>query len=99
MGQEARGKGVNVLLGPTVGPIGRKPKGGRNWEGFGADPVLQGFGARETIKGLQEQGVIATIKHLIGNEQEIHRSYTPFQDGYSSNIGTSASCCAIPLKY
>jgi beta-glucosidase len=42
IGEEFRGKGVNVHLGPSVGPLGRKPRGGRNWEGFGADPVLQG---------------------------------------------------------
>ncbi|KAK0383716.1 hypothetical protein NLU13_9627 [Sarocladium strictum] len=86
IGKEARGKGVNIWLGPTVGPIGRKPKGGRNWEGFGADPVLQAVGARETIKGIQEQGVIATIKHLVGNEQEMYRMYNPFQYAYSANI-------------
>lgn len=51
IGQEFRGKGVNVYLGPTVGPIGRKPRDGRSWEGFGADPVLQAVGARETIQG------------------------------------------------
>ncbi|KAH6611420.1 hypothetical protein Trco_001440 [Trichoderma cornu-damae] len=86
IGQENRGKGVNVWLGPAVGPIGRKPKGGRNWEGFGADPVLQAVGARETIKGVQEQGVIATIKHFVANEQEMYRMYNPFQYAYSSNI-------------
>ena len=67
--------------------MSRKPKGGRNWEGFGADPTLQAVGARQTIKGIQEQGVIATIKHLIGNEQEMYRMYNPFQYGYSANIG------------
>ncbi|KAG6041144.1 hypothetical protein E4U41_005868 [Claviceps citrina] len=86
IGKEARGKGVNVWLGPTVGPMGRKPKGGRGWEGFGTDPCLQAVAARETIKGVQEQGVIATIKHWIGNEQEMYRMYNPFQYGYSSNI-------------
>jgi beta-glucosidase len=86
IGKEARGKGINIWLGPSVGPLGRKPKGGRNWEGFGSDPVLQAIGARETIKGVQEQGVIATIKHLIGNEQEMYRMYNPFQQGYSANI-------------
>lgn len=96
IGKEARGKGVNVWLGPTVGPIGRKPKGGRNWEGFGADPVLQAVGARETIKGLQAQGVIATIKHLIGNEQEMHRQYIAgIQTGYSSNIGKWHVCIRL----
>lgn len=73
IGAEARGKGVNIQLGPTVGPLGRKPRGGRNWEGFGADPVLQGIGGAETIKGMQANGVIATVKHLIGNEQEEYR--------------------------
>lgn len=51
IGEEARGKGVNIQLGPVVGPLGRKPRGGRNWEGFGADPVLQAHGGAETIKG------------------------------------------------
>ncbi|KAH8663495.1 glycoside hydrolase superfamily [Tricladium varicosporioides] len=73
LGKEARGKGVNIQLGPTIGPIGRKPRGGRNWEGFGADPTLQGFGGSETIKGMQANGVIATVKHFIGNEQEMYR--------------------------
>jgi len=73
LGQEARGKGVNILLGPMVGPLGRKPRGGRNWEGFGADPVLQAVGGAETIKGIQANGIIATIKHFIGNEQEEYR--------------------------
>lgn len=34
MGVEAREKGVDVLLGPVAGPLGRSPEGGRNWEGF-----------------------------------------------------------------
>ncbi|KZL81604.1 glycosyl hydrolase family 3 n terminal domain-containing protein [Colletotrichum incanum] len=86
MGKEFRGKGANVYLGPSVGPLGRKPRGGRNWEGFGSDPVLQGKAGALTIKGVQEQGVIATIKHLVGNEQEMFRMYNPLQQGYSANI-------------
>lgn len=34
MGQEHKGKGVTVQLGPVAGPLGRAPEGGRNWEGF-----------------------------------------------------------------
>ncbi|KAM0160417.1 hypothetical protein ACHAPG_003079 [Botrytis cinerea] len=87
-GQEARLKGVNVLLGPCVGPIGRMPAGGRNWEGFGTDPYLQGIAAAQTIKGIQEEGVIATIKHFVGNEQEHFRqSYEwGLPNAMSSNI-------------
>lgn len=62
---EARLKGVNVLLGPSMGPLGRLPAGGRNWEGFGADPVLQGIAAAQTIKGIQDEGVMATAKHYV----------------------------------
>lgn len=88
IGQEFRGKGVNVYLGPVIAPLGRKPLGGRGWEGFGADPVLQAVGGSLTVKGVQEQGVIATIKHLIAYEQEMYRMYSVVQEGYSSNVGT-----------
>jgi beta-glucosidase len=69
MGQEAKGKGVNVQLGPVAGPLGRAPTGGRNWEGFAQDPVLTGVGMAQTIKGMQDGGVVACAKHFIGNEQ------------------------------
>ncbi|KAK7414408.1 hypothetical protein QQX98_006686 [Neonectria punicea] len=85
---EARGKGINVLLGPCVGALGRMPAGGRNWEGFGPDPYLQGIAGSQTVKGIQDQGVMATIKHFVGNEQEHFRQ--PWEWGLphalSSNI-------------
>ncbi|KAI0112632.1 glycoside hydrolase family 3 protein [Hypoxylon sp. NC0597] len=90
IGKEFRGKGANFYLGPCVGPLGRKPRGGRNWEGFGVDPVLQAIAGAETIRGVQDQGVIATLKHLIGNEQELYRMYNPFQQAYSANIDDRA---------
>ncbi|KAJ5164156.1 Glycoside hydrolase superfamily [Penicillium coprophilum] len=86
LGEEARGKGVNVLLGPSVGALGRKPRGGRNWESFGADPILQGYGGAQTVKGMQSTGAIAAIKHYIGNEQEMYRMSSVVTQGYSSNI-------------
>ena len=64
-GLEARLKGVNILLGPAMGPLGKLPAGGRNWEGFGADPFLSGVGAYETILGMQGAGVQACAKHYI----------------------------------
>ncbi|KAM0724225.1 hypothetical protein Q7P37_000107 [Cladosporium fusiforme] len=87
-GFEAKKKGIHILLGPSMGPLGRLPAGGRNWEGFGADPVLQGIAAAQTIKGIQDSGVIATAKHYVGNEQEHFRQSwewgTP--NAISSNI-------------
>ena len=87
LGEEFRGKGINYYLGPSVGAIGRQPRGGRSWEGFGSDPVLQAVASAATIKGVQEQGVIATLKHYVANEQEIYRMYNPLQQAYSANIG------------
>ncbi|KAJ6508317.1 glycoside hydrolase family 3 protein [Mycena sanguinolenta] len=73
MGAEFRGKGVNVALGPMMNLM-RAPAAGRNWEGFGGDPWLSGEGAFETITGLQSQGVQATAKHFVNNEQEHFRT-------------------------
>jgi beta-glucosidase len=83
MGQEHHDKGVTVQLGPVCGPLGRDPQGGRNWEGFAADPVLAGAGVAETVMGIQSTGVIACVKHFIGYEQEHFRG-API--AYSSNI-------------
>ncbi len=64
MGQEFKGKGVHVALGPMMN-MGRIAQGGRNWEGFGADPFLSGEAAYETILVLQAGGVQACAKHYI----------------------------------
>lgn len=87
-GEEARGKGINVLLGPAVGALGRMPAGGRNWEGFGSDPYLQGVAGAQTIKGIQSEGVMATIKHFVANEQEHFRQSWEWglPNALSSNI-------------
>lgn len=89
MGSEHVGKGVDVQLGPVVGPIGRSPEGGRNWEGFSPDPVLSGVAVAETIKGMQKAGIMACTKHYIGNEQEHFRQGAPpayLTAAISSNI-------------
>ncbi|KAF7303827.1 Beta-glucosidase [Mycena indigotica] len=85
MGEEHRGKGVNVALGPMTN-MGRVAAGGRNWEGFGADPFLSGVATAATISGMQDEGVIATVKHFIGNEQEHFRGGSLAKQLSSSNI-------------
>lgn len=100
LGSEHKAKGVNVVLGPTVGPIGLKAAGGRNWESFGADPYLQGICGAATVEGIQDEGVIACVRHLIGNEQEHFRQvgewseegggWEKLESSISANIGDRA---------
>ncbi|CAE6464700.1 hypothetical protein ACGC1H_006033 [Rhizoctonia solani] len=72
---EFKGKGIHVMLGPvTGGPLGRSPLGGRNWEGFSADPYLSSIGSYLSVKGTQDQGVVATSKHYSVYEQETNRN-------------------------
>ncbi|KAG6888324.1 hypothetical protein C0995_009191 [Termitomyces sp. Mi166 len=79
LGEEFRGKGIHVFLGPAM-DIMRNPKAGRGWESFGPDPYLNGEGAFQTITGVQSVGVQACAKHLIANNQE-HWRY-----GLSANV-------------
>jgi len=73
MGEEFRGKGANVALGPMMN-MGRVAQGGRNWEGYGTDPFLSGEAAYETVLGLQSAGVQACAKHYVDYEQEYKRT-------------------------
>jgi beta-glucosidase len=91
MGSEHRDSGVDIQLGPVVGPIGRSPEGGRNWEGFSPDPYLSGIAVGETVKGIQDAGIMACTKHYILNEQEHFRQSSSLPNGdtlpsSSSNI-------------
>ena len=58
MGEEFKGKGVHVALGPMTN-MGRVAAGGRNWEGFGGDPYLSGWATEMTVRGMQDAGVQA----------------------------------------
>ena len=71
-GEEAKEKGINVILEPCVN-IMRNPKGGRVWESFGDDPYYVGVAASQITKGIQDAGVIACLKHFVGNDQETYR--------------------------
>lgn len=69
---EARRKGVDVVLGPTIN-LHRSPLGGRHFEAFSEDPVLTGDLAASYVEGVQENGVAATPKHYIANDYETDR--------------------------
>ncbi|MFZ4716336.1 MAG: glycoside hydrolase family 3 protein, partial [Chthoniobacterales bacterium] len=72
LGREARARGIHIQLGPGVN-IARTPLNGRNFEYYGEDPFLTGELALNYIKGLQSQGVAATVKHFVGNDAEWRR--------------------------
>jgi beta-glucosidase len=72
IGQDARARGVHFMLGPGVN-IYRAPMCGRNFEYFGEDPFLTARTTVAYIEGMQSQGVSATIKHFMGNNQEYDR--------------------------
>ncbi|XXH01210.1 hypothetical protein Hte_007564 [Hypoxylon texense] len=112
IGQEFGGKGKlkenplrtpDIHLGPVVGPLGRDPAGGRNFEAFGPDPYLSGVAVAETVIGAQSAGVVASVKHYIVNEQEhfrgsissnlddktMHEVYLwPFADAVRAGVGS-----------
>lgn len=72
IGEDARARGVHFMLGPGVN-IYRAPMNGRNFEYFGEDPFLASRTAVGYIKGVQGEGVSATIKHYMGNNSEFDR--------------------------
>src|SRR4051795_13102236 len=65
---DCRRKGVDVLLAPTVN-LHRTPFGGRHFECFSEDPYLTGRIGVAYVRGLQSQGVGATVKHYVANDQ------------------------------
>jgi beta-glucosidase len=69
---EARRKGVDIVLGPTVN-LHRSPLGGRSFEAFSEDPLLTAQMAAAYVEGMQERGVAACLKHYIANEYETDR--------------------------
>jgi beta-glucosidase len=72
VGNEARSKMINVQLAGGV-DIARDPRNGRNFEYVGEDPLLAGVMAGESVRGIQSEGVISTVKHYALNDQEHNR--------------------------
>ncbi|KAI9728887.1 MAG: hypothetical protein M1834_007145 [Cirrosporium novae-zelandiae] len=72
MAAEAKAKGAHVILGPTIN-IQRAPLGGRGFESYSEDPILAGTLAGHLCKGIQDEGIVATLKHFVCNDQEHER--------------------------
>ena len=72
LASEARRKGVDVLLAPTVN-LHRTPFGGRHFECFSEDPELTAMIGIAYVQGLQAEGVAATVKHFVANDSETDR--------------------------
>lgn len=69
---EARRKGVDVLLAPTVN-LQRSPYGGRHFECYSEDPYLSAAVGVAYVRGVQSGGVAATAKHFVANDSETDR--------------------------
>jgi len=103
IGKEYRGKGSNVILGPAV-QVHRVARNGRNFEYMsGEDPYLGAQLSAAYVRGVQGQGVMATLKHYAFNEQETNRNsgnsvvddrtaweiyYPPFEAGVHAGAGS-----------
>ena len=73
VGKEALDRGCRGLLAPTVN-LHRSPLAGRNFECFSEDPLLSGRLAVGYVRGVQSNGVFATVKHFVGNDAEFERT-------------------------
>jgi len=74
VGQETRARGKDMLLSPAINII-RTPLGGRTYEYFSEDPFLNKKTAVPFIVGLQDNDVMACVKHYAANNQETNRDF------------------------
>ncbi len=74
IGREASSRGFNVQLAGAMN-LARDPRNGRNFEYLSEDPLLTATMAAESINGIQEHGVISTVKHYSLNCNETNRHF------------------------
>lgn len=73
LGSEANYRGKDIILGPGINII-RTTLNGRNFEYLSEDPFLISKMVVGYIRGVQDQGVSACVKHYAANNQEVHRN-------------------------
>lgn len=78
LGSEAAYRGKNVILGPGINII-RSPLNGRNFEYQSEDPYLVSRMVTGYVKGVQDQGISACVKHYAANNQELQRHFIDVQ--------------------
>ena len=110
IGQDARARGVHIVLGPGVN-IYRSPLCGRNFEYYGEDPYLVGETAASMVEGIQDCGVMACAKHFAANNQEwdryntssdldertLHEIYLPSFEKMVHKAGIGALMCGYHI--
>src|SRR3954462_667841 len=73
LAEEALAQQIHVVLGPTIN-LHRSTLGGRLFEAYSEDPLLTGKLAAAYVRGMQDSGVGACLKHLVANESETERN-------------------------
>jgi beta-glucosidase len=74
LGREAKAKDQDILLAPALN-VDRVPMNGRTFEYYSEDPYLISRLVVESVRGIQSEGTIATVKHYVANNQEVNREH------------------------